>query len=233
MLVQTHFKRPLWLLLSFLFAFPSLLSAQDEAQAKMILYDALQRYKNYRNIKIDFTVLEDNPSRNLHRTRKGTAYIQGSQHVLQINSREITSDGRTIWTYAEKTQKIYISDYDPNDGKITPDEVFREDFLKKDLYYRYIKNPSDDRSTAPEPSRRSEEVIELIPKGPDKNYLKFRVYVDTHTKLLNHWKVYMKNGSTIDYQINMQPNVALNPSFFRYSRGKYPSQAQVVDLRRK
>lgn len=228
--MKTKFIFPLFMILLPSF-FTTALKAQD-SKAQGILISAYQNYRSYENIKIQFVSTTDNPSRNFHQSFEGVAFVKGLNHVIQLEDKEIISDGKTIWTYQKNSKKLFISNYNPEDHRITPDEVFREDFLRQGLVYKYI-NKETPQGGAPAPAIRPEHIIEFIPKRNDRNYLKFRLYIDETSKLLNHWKVFLKNGSTTDYQMRISPNQELKDSFFKYYSGRYPSGTQIVDLRRK
>ncbi|MEO1653678.1 MAG: hypothetical protein AAFU64_09045, partial [Bacteroidota bacterium] len=158
-----------FLILVMLF-FPKKEAQAQDAKAQNILISAYQNYRNYENIKIQFVSTTDNPSRNLHQSFKGVAYVKGLNHVIQLEDKEIISDGKTIWTYQKNSHKLFISNYNPQDHKITPDEVFREDFLRQGLVYKYL-NKESGSGGAPAPAIRPEHVIEFIPKRNDRNYL--------------------------------------------------------------
>ena len=206
--------------------------AQNDPKAQSILFGAYQKYKTYQNIKINFTTVTENKSRGLYKTQTGVAYVKDMNHVIELKDREIISDGRTIWTFVKSSKKVFISNYDPNDGKITPDEIFREDFLRRGLTYTYIESDNQESPGGMLPTIRSEDIIEFSPKQSDRNYLKFRLFIDRESHLINHWKVFLKNGSTIDYQMNITPNNQIPDSFFNYSAHRFPASSEVVDLRR-
>ena len=206
--------------------------SQNDPKAQSILFGAYQKYKTYQNIKINFTTITEHKSRGVYQTQTGVAYVKGMNHVIELNDRDIISDGRTIWTHMKNAKKVFISNYNPNDGKITPDEVFREDFLSRGLTYTYIEQDEQESPGSMLPTVRSEDIIEFLPRESKRNYLKFRLFIDRSTHLVNHWKVFMKNGSTIDYQMNITPNNQIPDSFFKYSAHRFPASAQVVDLRK-
>ncbi|MDX2303507.1 MAG: outer membrane lipoprotein carrier protein LolA [Microscillaceae bacterium] len=206
--------------------------SQHDSQAQTILFTAYKKYKTYQNIKINFVSITENKSTGLNQNLEGIAYVKGLHHVIELPDREIISDGHTIWTYMKASQQLFISNYDPSDGKITPDEIFREDFLSKGLRYTYIDQDSEESQGGLMPAVRAEDVIEFSPTQPNRNYLNFRLFIDRETHLINHWKVFMKNGSTIDYQLNITPDVEISHNFFKYTPHRFSGVKEVIDLRK-
>lgn len=217
------------LLAVILLYFPQISFAQHNPEASQVLFESYNRYKTFQNVKIQFSQRTVNPSRNLDKTVNGTAYVKGKKHRIELPGQEIVSDGDNIWTYRKSQKKVFVKTYDPEDASLTPDKIFREDFLTRGLIFnKLIKNtndPSNDVSEQP----KNENIVEIIPTNKRRAYTKFLLYINRSNKLVSKWVVFMKNGSTITYDVQLFPNSYIKSSDFEPN---FPQGVKVVDLRR-
>lgn len=215
-------------LLFFCTILPFTLWAQDNLKAQMVLFDAYKKYKAYKNVQIDFISTTDHKAQ--HSELNGTGYVQGLHYVIDYPDRKVISDGKSIWTYMPVQNKVFIRTYDPDDSALTPDKIFREDFMTRGLLYKYIENnPEDiDITTDAEPA----DIVELIPKDRRKDYFKFRIYIDRSTQLMNKWVVFMKSGGKVTYNLKITPNVTIEPGIFTFDATQYGNSLKVVDFRK-
>ncbi len=222
----------LFCLLAVLFILPIATQAQSDSKAQMILLDAYQKFQGLNSMKLTFTTVSKSSSQSAIKSKRGTCYIKGEQHVVELPDRKIISDGNTTWTYMRSQKKMYVRNFDPNEVSLNPDVIFRPDFLMKGFVYKYVTNPGKERSYTASYSSRREDTIDLIPEKEKKDFSKIRVFVDQQTKQINRWKVYQKDGKIVDYELNIIPNYALASNFFESSKSNLPKGVQVIDMRK-
>jgi len=208
---------------------PQITFAQHDPEASQVLFASYNRYKTFQNVKIQFTQRTVNKSRNLDKKFNGTAYVKGKQHRIELPGQKVISDGTNIWTYRSKQKKVFIKTYDPDDPSLTPDKIFREDFLTRGLIFnKLIKNANDPSSDVSE-KPQNEDIVEIVPTNKRRAYSKFHLYINRSNKLVSKWVVFMKNGSTITYKVQLFPNSYIPSKHFE---AKFPRGTKVVDLRR-
>lgn len=204
--------------------------AQTDQKAQLILLESYANYRTYNNVKLNFTVINEHKERNLYQSHDGTAYVSGKKHVVELPDQQVITDGTNVWTYNKTSKQILITKYNPNDGMITPDEIFREDFLTSGLIYKYLetKTQSNDLTT----NKNAIDQIEFTPKDKKRKYTKFIISIDQKTKLMTNWKVFLNNGGTVTYKMKITPNVNVASNFFTFDKAKYPKDVQVSDFRK-
>jgi outer membrane lipoprotein-sorting protein len=220
-------------LLIALSGFYTSLIAQNDPQAEAILFTAYQKYKTYQNVKIDFTCTNENKERGLKQTYTGSGHIQGIKYRIQYPDREMITDGANIWTYYKAAKQVHINTYNNKDGLLTPDEVFREDFLTSGLVYKYIGDNSKELGEDLTANQNIVDIIGFQPKDNKRQYIKFRVHIDRKSKLMNAWEVFLKNGGTIFYRVKITPNTKIPANHFILDEKTLPKDTKVTDFRKK
>jgi outer membrane lipoprotein-sorting protein len=209
------------------------LSAQNDPQAEAILFTAYQKYKTYQNVKIEFTCTNENKERGLKTTYSGSGHVQGVKHRIQYPEREVITDGNNIWTYYKNSKQVVITTYNNKDGLLTPDEVFREDFLTSGLVYRYVGDNSKQLSEDLTSNQNIVDIIEVLPKDSKRQYIRFNIYIDRKTKLMSAWEVFFKNGGSVLYRVKITPNTNIPANHFVFDKLQFPKDVKVNDLRKK
>ncbi len=221
---KTHFFIFIFLLLACPRAY-----SQTDVKAQTILFGGYQKYKTFKNVKIDFAYKSENKEMNLDQQYTGSGYIQGLRQRISYPDFEVLTDGTNIWTHYKKNKNVSITTYNPNDGMLTPEEIFREDFLHSGLTYKYI---SDNANEAPAAGKQA-DIIEFIPKEGKRNYQKFRIWINKETSLMDKWVIWLKNGTVTSYTVSITPDVKLEPKFFDFDTSKLPKDTKVIDRRKK
>lgn len=204
--------------------------SQTDVKAQTILFTGYQKYKIFQNIKIDFTYKSENKDLNLDQQSTGTGYIQSLRQRITYPDFEVLTDGTNIWTYYKKQKNVAITTYNPNDGMLTPDEIFREDFLHSGLTYKYIAENTDEVKAG---TAKPADIIEFVPKDGKRTYMKFRIWINKETNLMDKWVIWLKNGTVTTYTVKITPDVKLEPKFFDFDTSKLPKDVKVIDKRKK
>jgi outer membrane lipoprotein-sorting protein len=221
-------------LLSFIaiyFLFLNIAKSQNDLKAQTILFEAYQKYKTYKNVRISFSTKIENLETKKTTNYEGKGYIEGVKYFIEYPEETILSDGKSIWSYPKSKKVVKIIEYNPNDGMLTPDEIFREDFIKSGLVYKYVKEEKDNTDLTGKAKKL--DVIDFFPKENNRKYVSFRVWIDQNTKLITSWHVIMKNLSTLTYQIRLVPNDKIVGNPFVFDKTNFPKDVKIIDLRKK
>jgi len=205
-------------------------SQNDDLKAQAILFGAYKKYKTYQNVKIDFTYKSENAEYKLDQQYTATGYVQGVRHKISYTDHDVLTDGVSIWTYYKQRKSITITKYDPKDGMLTPDEIFREDFLQSGLVYKYV---GDNKDAVKAGTEKPADIIEFAPKGRERTYMKFRIWINKDTNLMDSWRIWLRNGTFTTYNVKITPDVVLEPKFFDFDTSKLPKDVKIIDTRKK
>lgn len=204
--------------------------SQTDLKAQTILFAGYQKYKTFQNIKMEFAYKSENKEINLDQQYTGTGYVQGLKHRIIYPETEVLTDGTNIWTYYKQRKNVNITTYDPKDGTLTPEEVFREDFLQSGLGYKYVgENTEEVKTNKTKPA----DIIEFTPKDTKRTYMKFRIWINKETNLMDKWVIWLRNGTITTYTVTITPNVKLEPKFFDFDTSKLPKDVKITDRRKK
>jgi outer membrane lipoprotein-sorting protein len=195
---------------------------KNDPEAKVILDNVSAKFKTYKSVTANFTLIIADGNNKVQGTKKGIVYIQGSRYRVSISDQEIYSDGDNIWTYDKSANEVQLTKFDPDANTITPQKMFTN-FYDKDFLYKLNGETKKGGKTIQE--------IELTPVDKTKAFFKVLVEVDKSSKNIVSTKVFEKNGNRYVYTITlMKVNTNLADSLFVFNPKDYPG-VEVVDLR--
>lgn len=205
--------------------------AQKDADAKAILGQVGLKYKSYNTVKSDFVITIQNPQAGVNETQNGTLLTQTKANKYKLSiytnaaktalAQEITSDGKTQWTYMPKEKEVQVGDVNNNPEGINPAQLFT-------LYekgYKYIYTGLQKHAG------QTYQVIELTPNDAKQNIFKIRLMIDKVKKQIYSAQLFDKNGNRYNYTIKtFTPNTPVTADTFTYNTKAHPG-VEVVDLR--
>jgi outer membrane lipoprotein-sorting protein len=204
--------------------------AQKDAQAKAILDKVSQKYHAYNIVKSDFTFTINDQQNNVQQSQDGTLIVQAKTNKYKLTlygqnaksvEQEITSDGKSQWTYLAKDKEVQLNKVDNSDEGFNPAQMFT-------LYekgYKYLYNGDQIING------KTYQVIDLTPDDAKKSFFKVRLLIDKVKKQLFNALIFDKNGSHYSYTINsVIPNINVPETTFTYDAKAHPG-VEVVDLR--
>jgi len=204
--------------------------AQKDAQAKAILDKVSQKYHAYNIVKSDFTFTINDQQNNVQQSQDGTLIVQAKTNKYKLTlygqnaksvEQEITSDGKSQWTYLAKDKEVQLNKVDNSDEGFNPAQMFT-------LYekgYKYLYNGDQVING------KTYQVIDLTPDDAKKSFFKVRLLIDKAKKQLFNALIFDKNGSHYSYTINsVIPNINVPETTFTYDAKAHPG-VEVVDLR--
>jgi chaperone LolA len=205
--------------------------AQKDAEAKAILGQVGQKYKSYNTVKSDFVITVQNPQAGVNEVQNGTLLTQtkANKYKLSIYNaatknavvQEITSDGKTQWTYMPKEKEVQVNDVNNNAEGMNPAQLFT-------LYekgYKYIYTGLQNQAG------KSYQAVELTPTDAKQNIFKVKLLIDKVKKQIYSAQLFDQNGNRYLYTIkSFTPNVAVTAGTFSFDAKAHPG-VEVVDLR--
>ena len=124
----------------FLFAVLIILSIQifaqkenpaNDPEAAALLQKVSEKYKTYKNISANFTLLIQRPKlkpedsdRKYVDTVKGQITLQADKFKLGVGNQQIICDGKTIWTYVPADKEVQVNNYEESDDMLSPSKIF-------------------------------------------------------------------------------------------------------------
>jgi outer membrane lipoprotein-sorting protein len=218
-------------LFSFLTIITSYAFAQKDVDAKKILNQVSLKYRTYDMVKADFTFMLDDPQGGIKDTQTGTLIARSKTNKFKViiygpgsktdAAQEITSDGKSQWTYIKKDNEVELNDVDHSTDSLNPAQLFT-------IYehgYKYIYN-GDEKVDG-----KLCQVIDLTPEDAKKQFFKIRLSIDKAKKQIYSALIFDKNGSRYTYTIrSFTPNVKLPENIFTFDKKDHPG-VELVDLR--
>jgi outer membrane lipoprotein carrier protein len=205
--------------LTSLFIVSGCFSQASDPVAKQLLDQASAKIKSYKSIQAQFTLQIQDAQGATQGTKKGTVYLKGNKYVVMITGQEISSDGKTIWTYDKSANEVTITKTDPSSTSMSIQRFFTN-FYDKDFLYKVNGEQKMGAKTVVE--------IEMTPNDKTQNFHKVYLYVDKKTHLVDSGKMLDKNGNRYLYTINsLNGNTQLSDDFFTFNKAKHPGVEEV------
>jgi outer membrane lipoprotein carrier protein len=194
---------------------------KNDPKASQILNGVSAKYKSYKAVQADFTVKIESGNSNTKDVQAGTLYVKGNKYKVQLKNQEIISDNNTVWTYLKDANEVQVNTFDPEEGTITPSQIFT--IYEKDFLYAFIEEKNV--------NGKAIQFIELTPHDKSKSFFKIRLGIDKAAKAIQSAIVFDKNGNRYTYEIKkFTPNPEVADSFFAFDPKQHPG-VEVVDLR--
>jgi outer membrane lipoprotein-sorting protein len=196
--------------------------SQTDKLAQDILNTLSSKYKSYKSIKANFTIVIEDQHDKSKQEQIGTLCLKGNKYKLQIAGQDIISDGKTRWTYVKDANEIQIDNQKKDENSITPTNIFT--IYEKGWQSKYTGEKQTRNITY--------QSIELVPsEGKSKNVFKVKLSVDKSQKTISSAVIYDKNGSIQTISVNkFIPDGANDDSIYIFNSSNYPG-SEVVDLR--
>jgi len=146
--------------------------AQKDAAAKVILNSVSLKYHAYNTVKSDFTIMVDDPQGGTTQTQNGTLIVQAKTNKYKLTlysadltekntvEQEITSDGKSQWTYLKKDKEVQLSNVDHSDETFNPAQMFT--LYEKGYKYIYTGDKIEKGKTY--------QLIDLTPEDIGKQF---------------------------------------------------------------
>lgn len=208
----------IFLLIFSLLGAVNLLNAQStsDPNAKKILDAMSANYKNMKSYGADFTYSVLNSKDKTLEKMQGSIKVQGNKYALKMDGQQIFNDGKKVWTFIPEDEEVTVTDYDTEEGDVSPAEVYQ--MYKKGFRYHLIED------------KGGIQVIDLTPTDRNKEYFKIRLNISKADKRLKSWKIFEKSGRRYLYAVSsFKSNISVKSTDFQFNKAKYPN-VEVVEL---
>ena len=197
-----------------------LAQSEYDKQARKILDAMSQHYQDIGAYEADFSHSMEIPDQPQADKFEGQIAVKGDKFRLNMGGQEIINDGTTVWTYLEEANEVNIDNYDPEEGDISPTQIYNA--YQRGFKYVYVEDETIDGKTY--------RVIDLIPENSDNQFFKIRLHI-SKDNVLKRWKIFEKNGTRYTYDINnFDPEAPVDDELFTFNKREHKG-VEVVDLR--
>jgi outer membrane lipoprotein-sorting protein len=194
----------------------------SDPEAKKVLDGVSTKFKTFKTVKAQFSLLIENAAGKPLGNKKGTVYMKGNKYRISVTGQDIFCDGGNVSTYEKSTNEVTITKLDPTANTLTPQKLFTN-FYDKDFLYKLNGERKAKGKTLQE--------IELTPTDKSKPFFKVLLYVDKASSTISSAKLFEKTGNRFTYSVSgMTPNAAITDDQFLFDAKKFPG-VEVVDLR--
>ena len=195
-------------------------SAYDQ-EAKEILDAMSTYYQEIGSFESDFSYSMEIPDQTGAETFEGEIIVEGDKYRLKMGGQEVINDGSTLWTYLEDANEVNIDNYAPEEGDISPTQIYNA--YQRGFKYVYVEDETIDGN--------SYQVVDLTPENNDNQFYKIRLHISKDDKMLKRWKIFEKNGTRYTYEINnFNPDAEVKKDAFTFNTKEHKG-VEVVDLR--
>ncbi len=206
-----------------LISLSSIITAQQDPDAKIILDKLSEKTKSYQNIQTEFKIDYKNIKDNTQNSSKGNITIKGEKYRLNFMGTQSFYNGETLWSYLEDVNEVNISEPEQDDEDIfsNPQEIFT--IYEKDFKYQLI-NKLNDQGV-------SKAIVDLYPFDMELDYSRIRLEVNTDKYQLQSVTIFGKDGSHYIIKFfNYKTNIDLDSTYFTFNKADYPN-VEVIDMR--
>ncbi|MGB3780705.1 MAG: outer membrane lipoprotein carrier protein LolA [Tunicatimonas sp.] len=199
----------------------ALAQSEYDKQARQILDAMSEHYQAIGAYEADFSYSMEIPDQPQADKFEGQIAVKGDKFRLNMGGQEVINDGTTQWTYLEEANEVNIDNYDPEEGDISPTQIYNA--YQRGFKYVYVEDETIDG--------KAYQVVDLIPENKDNQFFKIRLHISQEDKVLKRWKIFEKNGTRYTYDINnFNPEAPVDDELFTFNKRKHRG-VEVVDLR--
>jgi outer membrane lipoprotein carrier protein len=193
-----------------LFALPITLLAQQDAQATKILDALSAKHKAYKTVAVDFDLLNDDATNNVHDKKSGTVKMKGDKYVLNLFGVIKKCNGKNVWSIKKDDKQVDKDVFnDKSNGGLKINEIFT--IYKKGYKYKYM----GEKTLA----GKVYLSIDLYPEqGNSSQYKRITLFIDKKSKDLYKLEFAEKRSSRITSIVvkKLTPNTNFADTDFEY-----------------
>ncbi len=199
----------------------ALAQSEYDKQARQILDGMSEHYQAIGAYEADFSCSMEIPDQPQPDTFEGQIAVKGDKFRLNMGGQEVINDGTTVWTYLEEANEVNINNYEPEEGDISPTQIYKA--YQRGFKYVYVEDETI--------NGKKYQVVDLIPENNDNQFFKIRLHIGKDDNVLKRWKIFEKNGTRYTYDINnFNPEAAVEDEVFTFNKRQHKG-VEVVDLR--
>ena len=192
----------------------------QEKLAEDLIEELNIKYKDFKNVDIDFNFKYENINQNIIEENKGSITISQEKYLVQISNQRIINNGETQWIYLEDVNEVQIMNNDPENNMLSPQKIFESYEDKYKFLYLGEINRNDTTFIK----------VDLFPKQSNQ-FRKIQISVMKFNNELNQIILFDKEGGTLSYMIKkIGINNSLSDATFKFKPEEYKN-IEIIDLR--
>lgn len=200
----------------------SLVMAQKDKKATVILDEMSKKYQTMKSFSAAFTYGIEGANAKLTESYKGDVTVKGVKFKLKMAGQEVFANGKDMYSYVKETNECSVTGFDPNEmDALSPTKIYS--IYKKGYKYVFVEEVKE--------GSQFYEVVELSPEDKSSKVAKVQIKVNKNDKSVKSWKVWDKSGKRTVFRVDkFMPNTPADDQLFTFDKKKYPG-VEVVDLR--
>jgi outer membrane lipoprotein-sorting protein len=192
-----------------------------DPKAQEILKATSTRYKSLKSMSATFKITTLDQKTKKSDVQTGSLLLKGEKYKLTLKGQEVSSDGKTSWTYLKESNEVQVNDVAGNSDAISPTNMFT--IYEKGFSTKYMGEKKVDNVDVYQ--------IELVPDDQKKSYFKIQLNIHKTEKIVTYARIFDRNGNIYTYSIDkFKVNVDAPDAMFTFDASKFPG-VEVVDLR--
>jgi outer membrane lipoprotein-sorting protein len=195
-------------------------SINDQQKCKDILQKVSNSIQKNNATKFSFK-LEVN-SEDFNEVQNGYALIKQNKFFYKTEEREVTSDGKNVWTYILEDNECYIDLITDLENTINPSEIFS--IWQNGFKFKYVNNKKLGTDLI--------HIINMYPENPkESKYHTLIMEVNESKKTINQASIKTKDGVTIKiYVSSLVNNPEIKQDQFIWNTANY-TDVDLIDNR--
>ncbi|HLO59910.1 MAG TPA: outer membrane lipoprotein carrier protein LolA [Bacteroidales bacterium] len=217
--------------MKYLLVFLSLLTcafinAQENIQdpeAARILESVGEKFRSLPSFQTDFELSILDRKDNSKNTSAGNLVLKQQKYKLNSEGSIVFYDGKTMWTYVQKSNEVTITEPRNNSGDFMSNPYGFFTSYKNEFKYRYVKETLNNGVTCHE--------IDLFPKNLNQPYSRIKVLINKQTSLPEAITSIGKDG--VDYSVRLKNTVTSKvfpDTAFTFNPAEY-KKVEIIDMR--
>jgi outer membrane lipoprotein-sorting protein len=195
---------------------------QDPEAAK-ILESVGDKFRNLPSFQTDFELSILDRKDNSKNTSAGNLILKQQKYKLNSEGSIVYFDGKTMWTYVQKSNEVTITEPENNSGDFMSNPYGFFTTYKNEFKYRYVKETVSNGVTCHE--------IDLFPKNLNQPYSRIKVLINKQTILPEVITSIGKDG--VDYSVRLKNTVTSKvfpDTAFTFNPAEF-KKVEIVDMR--
>ena len=188
--------------------------------AQEVLEKVKKKYDSIKDAELKFSQQVKFEMSKQEMNANGTLFIKKENKFrLEVESRIVVTDGKTVWSYAPATNQVLIDHFKLDENAITPERILT---AAPDDYYASIVGSE-------KIGKAQTQQLKLVPKDDNSLVRTMKLWIDEATWLMKKVEIVDVNGKKTVYVINdVKLNIGIPDSRFTF---QIPDGAEPVDLR--
>ena len=194
--------------------------AQDEADIIEELQDV---YEDIDYLTAEFIQKDLFKLTGSENVTEGKIYIKnGTEYRLETEEHTVVTDGKSVWSYSPRTNKVIIDKVKEGDASLLP----------RDMLFTYPKSYYSNLIDEEKIGKDSFFVLKMTPKEDIQGYIKsMKIWVNKKTFLIYKIEYDDLNDNTSSFEIvKMDIESKIPDTYFEF---KAPPESETIDMRQK